>query len=61
MLESKLIRKFLRDESGVTMIEYGLIAALIGVALVATLTALGDSIETVLWQAVSNGMKSANP
>lgn len=39
-----LIRKMLRDESGATMIEYGLIAALIAVALIGALTALGTDL-----------------
>jgi len=56
-----MIRKFLKDESGVTMIEYGLIAALVGVACVVTLTALGVSIDTVLWQAVSTSLKATTP
>ena len=32
------IKRFLKDEEGVTMIEYGLIAALIAVALIAVLS-----------------------
>lgn len=35
---------FLKDESGATAIEYGLIAALIAVALITVLTALGERI-----------------
>lgn len=37
----KLVQKFLNDESGATAIEYGLIAALISVAIIAAVTALG--------------------
>ena len=40
-----LFNKFVKDESGATAIEYGLIAALIAVALIAGATALGDSIN----------------
>jgi len=36
--------KFLKDESGATAIEYGLIAALIAVALITGATSLGGSI-----------------
>ena len=39
--------KFLKDESGATAIEYGLIAALVGVAIIATVSALGDSLVAV--------------
>ncbi|MDW9668088.1 Flp family type IVb pilin [Sinorhizobium meliloti] len=42
----KLFSKLVRDESGATAIEYGLIAALISVALIAGAGALGDSLNT---------------
>jgi pilus assembly protein Flp/PilA len=38
-------RTFLRDESGATAIEYGLIAALIAVAIIAGATAVGGSLS----------------
>jgi len=41
------IRKFLRDENGATAIEYGLIAAGISVAIIATVTSLGGKLVTV--------------
>jgi pilus assembly protein Flp/PilA len=37
---------FLRDESGATAIEYGLIAAGIAVAIIATVQALGTQLNT---------------
>jgi len=40
------INKLARDEQGATAIEYGLIAALIAVAAITAMTALGDSLET---------------
>ena len=40
----KITQKFLKDESGATAIEYGLIAALVAVAIVGALTALGTSL-----------------
>lgn len=39
------IKKFAKDESGATAIEYGLIAALIAVILVAVMTTLGTDLE----------------
>jgi pilus assembly protein Flp/PilA len=39
------IRKFLRDESGATAIEYGLIAALVSVAIIGALSLLGNSLS----------------
>ena len=41
---SKFVTRFLKNESGATAIEYGLIAALIAVVLVAAMTALQGQI-----------------
>lgn len=38
------VRRFFRDEEGVTAIEYGLIAAGIAVAIIAIVTTLGSNI-----------------
>lgn len=40
------IAKFIHDEDGATAIEYGLIAALIAVAIIAGATTLGDALDT---------------
>jgi len=40
-----MIRKFLKDESGATAIEYGLLSALVAVACIVALEALGGSIS----------------
>ena len=40
-----LISSFVKDESGATAIEYGLIAALVAVVLIVALTALGTGLE----------------
>lgn len=37
---------FVREDAGVTAIEYGLIAALIAIAIIAALTTLGGSLES---------------
>lgn len=42
----KSLKSFLADESGATAIEYGLIAALISVALIAGAGALGSQLNT---------------
>jgi pilus assembly protein Flp/PilA len=42
---TKLIR-FLKDDSGATAIEYGLLAALIAVALITSVSLLGSTIAT---------------
>lgn len=43
---TKIFARFLKDESGATAIEYGLIAALISVALITGATALGGALDT---------------
>jgi pilus assembly protein Flp/PilA len=42
----KFAKKFLNNQSGATAIEYGLIAALIAVAIIAGAQALGTSLNT---------------
>jgi pilus assembly protein Flp/PilA len=42
-----LIQQFIRNERGATSIEYGLIAAGIGVALITLVGQVGDEIHTV--------------
>ena len=41
-----IVSRFLRDESGATAIEYGLIAAGIAVAIIAAVQALGTGLDT---------------
>jgi pilus assembly protein Flp/PilA len=42
----KLIRSFVRDDSGATAIEYGLIAAGISVAIIVAVNTLGTNLNT---------------
>jgi pilus assembly protein Flp/PilA len=42
----KLISRFVRDESGATAIEYGLIAALIAVVIITALSTIGTNLNT---------------
>jgi pilus assembly protein Flp/PilA len=39
-----VVSRFLKDESGATAIEYGLIAALIAVAIITALTTVGSNL-----------------
>jgi pilus assembly protein Flp/PilA len=41
------IKKFVADESGVTAIEYALIASLIAVFIITAVTAVGTKVSTV--------------
>ena len=52
------IRKFIKNNKGATAIEYGLIAALIAVAAVAAMGALGNQI-TKTFTNVTTNMKGA--
>jgi pilus assembly protein Flp/PilA len=43
---NNLFARFVRDESGATAIEYGLIAALIAVIVIGAVTAVGTKLST---------------
>jgi pilus assembly protein Flp/PilA len=53
-----MIRKFLKDEGGATAIEYGLIAALIAVACIVALQAVGNELGT-MFNTVAGSLQSA--
>jgi pilus assembly protein Flp/PilA len=50
------VRNFLSDESGVTAIEYALIAALIAVVIIGAVTTVGTNITNVFTE-VGNTLK----
>jgi pilus assembly protein Flp/PilA len=52
------INRLINDESGATAIEYGLIAGLVAVAIIAALSALGTSL-TSLFTSVSDELDGA--
>jgi pilus assembly protein Flp/PilA len=56
---TKTFARFLKDESGATAIEYGLIAALISVALITGATTLGTELNTT-FTALKDKMAAAN-
>ena len=41
-----ILNRFVKDESGATAIEYGLIAALVAVAIITALTTLGTKLTS---------------
>ncbi len=47
-MQARSIRTFLGDETGATAIEYGLIAALIAVALLASFAAMGEGLFNLM-------------
>ena len=54
------LRRFLKDDSGATAIEYGLIAALVSVASITALQAMGNSLSD-MFNTVSNELTSVTP
>jgi pilus assembly protein Flp/PilA len=52
------VKKIITDESGATAIEYGLIAALVSVAAITALTAMGSSL-TQMFELVADKLKVA--
>ena len=54
----KTFFSLVRDNRGATAIEYGLIAALIAVAAITAMTALGNQLNTT-FNNVSNNMKAS--
>ena len=55
----RLLRKMLGDQAGATAIEYGLIAAFLGVAVITAMQGLGNSL-TNTYNTVGGKMNSAN-
>jgi len=50
----QMFARFVRDESGATAIEYGLIAALIAVVIIGAVTAVGTKLSTTFTTISSN-------
>lgn len=55
----KAIQKFIRDEQGVTAIEYGLIAALIAVVIIAAVKLVGTELDKT-FDTIGSKLKTAN-
>jgi pilus assembly protein Flp/PilA len=55
-----LFARFLKDESGATAIEYGLIAALIAVVAIGAMTQIGDNL-TSTFESVADNLDGAAP
>ena len=52
------LKAFLKDESGATMIEYGLVAALVSVAAIIALQILGGQLQ-IIFNTVSSYLSAA--
>lgn len=53
-----IVSRFMKDESGATAIEYGLIAALVGVGIIAALQTLRGNLQNT-FGAVSTALTNA--
>ncbi|MGY3532445.1 MULTISPECIES: Flp family type IVb pilin [Bradyrhizobium] len=51
-----LVSRFVKDESGATAIEYGLIATGIAIAIIAAVNGVGSKLSTT-FNTVSNSLK----
>lgn len=51
---TKFVSRFVKDESGATAIEYGLIAALIAVAIIGALSLVGGNLKTTFDNVAGN-------
>ena len=56
---SRLVQALCNDEAGATAIEYGLIAALLGTALVTSMNGLGNNLKTT-FNTTSTSISTAN-
>jgi pilus assembly protein Flp/PilA len=55
----RTISRLLRDETGATAIEYGLIAALISVVIIAAVTIIGTQLRTA-FTTIGTALQNAN-
>jgi pilus assembly protein Flp/PilA len=57
---ASLLKQFVTDQSGATAIEYALIAVLVGIAIIGSVTALGGSLRAIFDTVAStmNGVSS---
>lgn len=51
--------RFLKDESGATAIEYGLIAALVSVVIITAVASLGDNL-TATFESINDCLESSD-
>jgi pilus assembly protein Flp/PilA len=54
-----IVTRFAKDESGATAIEYGLIAAIVGVGIIVGLGALRDALNTLFQTTIPGELSGA--
>jgi pilus assembly protein Flp/PilA len=52
------LRRFIKDETGATAIEYGLIAAVLSLAIIAGFTVFSNQLQTMLGTDFVNALNS---
>ncbi len=57
-MQMSMIKRFMKDESGATAIEYGLIAALISLAIIAGLKIIGPELKKT-FSSIGTALQSA--
>ncbi|XCD89211.1 Flp family type IVb pilin [Candidatus Liberibacter asiaticus] len=59
-MKMHIVKNFLQDESGATAIEYGLLASLIAVAIIASVTTLGGKLKKA-FEAIDKAIVTTSP
>ena len=54
----RLVRRLGRDQAGVTMIEYALIAALVSIVAISLLSAMGSRVKNI-FTSINNALSTA--
>ena len=54
----RLVRRLGRDQAGVTMIEYALIAALVSIIAISLLSAMGTRVKNI-FTSINNALSTA--
>lgn len=56
----KLLARFGRDQSGATLIEYGLIVGTISIAILLSMTVMGTTLRDGVFQPIVTAIKAAD-
>jgi pilus assembly protein Flp/PilA len=54
MMTTNALKRFWRDESGATAVEYGLVAALVGITIIAATKTLGNNVKNTFNKTAQN-------
>jgi Flp pilus assembly pilin Flp len=50
------LRRFVSDEQGQDLLEYGLLAVLVAIAAMAAVTTVGDTLNRLWWEQIADGI-----